>query len=101
MNSQSSRPAQKDWRTRFTSAIALHIRNKVLQAFEQAEEDPRRHQDLLTFVLVGARPTGVGTLSSAGSAPSLHVENRVPPDRSRHCPSCWLGNQQSLNLRWD
>ena len=42
-------------------ADALHIRNKVLQAFEQAEaeEDPRRHQDLLTFVLVGAGPTGV------------------------------------------
>ena len=42
-------------------ADALHIRNKVLQAFEQAEaeEDPRRHQDLLTFVLVAAGPTGV------------------------------------------
>jgi len=42
-------------------ADALHIRNKVLQTFEQAEaeEDPRRHQDLLTFVLVGAGPTGV------------------------------------------
>jgi NADH dehydrogenase len=42
-------------------ADALHIRNKVLQAFEQAEaeEDPRRHQDLLTFVLVGAGSTGV------------------------------------------
>jgi len=28
-------------------ADALHIRNKVLQAFEQAEaeDDPRRHQD--------------------------------------------------------
>ena len=33
----------------------------MLQAFEQAEaeEDPRRHQNLLTFVLVGAGPTGV------------------------------------------
>src|SRR5271166_554554 len=42
-------------------ADAGAIRNKVLQAFEQAEaeEDPRRHQDLLTFVLVGAGPTGV------------------------------------------
>jgi len=42
-------------------ADAVAIRNKVLQAFEQAEteEDPRRHQDLLTFVLVGAGPTGV------------------------------------------
>jgi NADH dehydrogenase len=36
-------------------------RNKILQAFElaEAEEDPVRHQDLLTFVLVGAGPTGV------------------------------------------
>jgi NADH:ubiquinone reductase (H+-translocating) len=40
---------------------ALAVRNKVLQAFEQAEaeEDPKLHQDLLTFVLVGAGPTGV------------------------------------------
>jgi NADH dehydrogenase FAD-containing subunit len=32
-----------------------------LQAFEQAEaeEDPKRHRDLLTFVLIGAGPTGV------------------------------------------
>src|ERR1700720_4891605 len=36
-------------------------RNKILQAFElaEAEEDPARHQDLLTFILVGAGPTGV------------------------------------------
>jgi NADH dehydrogenase FAD-containing subunit len=36
-------------------------RNKILQAFElaEAEEDPARHRDLLTFVLVGAGPTGV------------------------------------------
>src|SRR5713226_3037640 len=36
-------------------------RNKILQAFElaEAEEDPAHHQDLLTFVLVGAGPTGV------------------------------------------
>jgi NADH:ubiquinone reductase (H+-translocating) len=42
-------------------ADAVRIRNKLLQAFEQAEaeEDPSRHQDLLTFVLVGAGPTGV------------------------------------------
>jgi len=42
-------------------ADAVRIRNKVLQAFEQAEaeQDPSRHQDLLTFVLVGAGPTGV------------------------------------------
>jgi NADH:ubiquinone reductase (H+-translocating) len=42
-------------------ADAVAIRNKVLQAFEQAEaeEDPQLRQDLLTFVLVGGGPTGV------------------------------------------
>jgi NADH dehydrogenase FAD-containing subunit len=42
-------------------ADAVAIRNRILQAFEQAEaeEDPSRHRDLLTFVLVGAGPTGV------------------------------------------
>ena len=44
-----------------TLADAVAIRNKILQAFEQAEaeEDPQRHRDLLTFILVGAGPTGV------------------------------------------
>jgi NADH dehydrogenase FAD-containing subunit len=42
-------------------ADAVASRNKILQAFEQAEaeEDPSRHRDLLTFILVGAGPTGV------------------------------------------
>jgi NADH dehydrogenase len=42
-------------------ADAVAVRNKILQAFEmaEAEEDPARHKDLLTFVLVGAGPTGV------------------------------------------
>jgi NADH:quinone reductase (non-electrogenic) len=40
---------------------AVGIRNRILEAFEQAETegDPRQHRDLLTFVLVGAGPTGV------------------------------------------
>ncbi len=44
-----------------TLADAVVIRNKILQAFEQAEseEDPAVHRDLLTFVLVGAGPAGV------------------------------------------
>jgi NADH:ubiquinone reductase (H+-translocating) len=44
-----------------TLADAVAIRNKVLQTFEQAEaeDDPSHHRDLLTFVLVGAGPTGV------------------------------------------
>src|SRR6202162_4462684 len=42
-------------------ADAVVVRNKILEAFEQAEskEDPSRHRDLLTFVLVGGGPTGV------------------------------------------
>jgi len=42
-------------------ADAEAARNKILQSFElaEAEQDPSRHQDLLTFILVGAGPTGV------------------------------------------
>src|SRR5215470_6647153 len=44
-----------------TLADAVAVRNKILEAFEraEAEEDPAAHRDLLTFVLVGAGPTGV------------------------------------------
>ena len=44
-----------------TLADAVAIRNKILQAFEraEAEEDPSLHRGLLTFVMVGAGPTGV------------------------------------------
>lgn len=40
---------------------ALHIRARVINAFEQAEltEDPAERERLLTFVIVGAGPTGV------------------------------------------
>src|SRR5580698_8032913 len=49
-----------------TLADAVAVRNKILGAFEQAEatEDPARHRDLLTFVLVGAGPTGVEMASA-------------------------------------
>jgi NADH:ubiquinone reductase (H+-translocating) len=42
-------------------ADAVAIRNHILEVFElaEAEEDPACHGDLLTFVLVGAGPTGV------------------------------------------
>src|SRR5262245_41213779 len=42
-------------------ADAEAVRNRILRAFElaEAEEDPLAHRDLLTFVLVGAGPTGV------------------------------------------
>ena len=49
-----------------TLADAEVIRNKILEAFERAEaaEDPSRHRELLTFVLVGAGPTGVEMASA-------------------------------------
>jgi len=42
-------------------ADAEAIRNRILRAFElaEAEDDPRAHPDILTFVLVGAGPSGV------------------------------------------
>jgi NADH:quinone reductase (non-electrogenic) len=47
-------------------ADAVRIRNKVLRAFEQAEaeDDPSLRRELLTFVLVGAGPTGVELAAS-------------------------------------
>src|SRR5277367_2289256 len=69
-------------------ADAVAIRNKILQAFEQAEaeEDPSKHRDLLTFVLVGAGPTGV---EMAGAIAVL-VRNtlksefrRINPEKAR------------------
>src|SRR6201995_5696287 len=47
-------------------ADAVATRNKVLQAFEsaEAEEDLKRRRELLTFVMVGAGPTGVELASA-------------------------------------
>ena len=38
---------------------ALHIRGRVLSAFEVAERSPSSASQLLTFVVIGAGPTGV------------------------------------------
>jgi len=66
-------------------ADALAVRNKVLSAFEQAEaeEDPSRHRDLLTFVLVGAGPTGV----EMSSALALLVRNTLRSEFRRIDPA--------------
>jgi NADH dehydrogenase len=68
-----------------TLADAVAIRNKVLQAFElaEAEEDPRRHQDLLTFILVGAGPTGV----EMASAIAILVRNTLKSEFRRFDPT--------------
>jgi NADH dehydrogenase FAD-containing subunit len=67
---------------------AVAIRNKVLTAFEQAEaeEDPKLHRDLLTFVLVGAGPTGVEM--AAALAVLVHTTlrsdfRRIDPTKAR------------------
>jgi NADH dehydrogenase len=66
-------------------ADAVALRNKILGAFEQAEaeEDPSRHRDLLTFVLVGAGPTGV---EMAGAIAVL-VRNTLPSEFRRIDPT--------------
>lgn len=40
---------------------AEHLRNRLLYSYEQAavETDPRRRQELMTFVIIGGGPTGV------------------------------------------
>src|SRR5215469_5277071 len=66
-------------------ADAVAVRNKVLNAFEQAEaeEDPSRHRDLLTFVLVGAGPTGV----EMSAAIATLVRNSLRSDFRRIDPT--------------
>jgi NADH dehydrogenase FAD-containing subunit len=66
-------------------ADAVSVRNKILQAFEvaEAEEDPSRHQDLLTFVLVGAGPTGV----EMASAISIMVKSALKSEFRRIDPT--------------
>jgi NADH dehydrogenase len=66
-------------------ADAVAVRNKILTAFEvaEAEEDPRLHRDLLTFVLVGAGPTGV----EMASAIALLVRNTLRSEFRRIDPA--------------
>jgi NADH:quinone reductase (non-electrogenic) len=69
-------------------ADAVSIRNHVLRAFEQAEaeEDPKRHRDLLTFVLVGGGPTGVemaGALAILVRSTLRSEFRRVDPSSAR------------------
>ncbi len=66
-------------------ADAVLIRNRILQAFEQAEaeEDPGRHRELLTFVLVGAGPTGV----EMAGAMAVLVGNTLRSDFRRIDPT--------------
>src|ERR1700739_490721 len=72
-------------------ADAVAVRNKVLSAFEQAEaeQDPTRHQDLLTFVLVGAGPTGVEMSAAIATLVRTSLRSdfrRINPTSARVVP---------------
>ena len=67
---------------------ATTIRDRILRAFEIAEEvaDPKMHQDLLTFVLVGGGATGVEMAGSIAELRrfTLQMEfRRVNPAHAR------------------
>jgi NADH dehydrogenase len=69
-------------------ADAEAIRAKILEAFEraEAEEDPSRHPELLTFVLVGAGPTGVemaGAIAELVRGMLKSEFRRTDPDSAR------------------
>lgn len=65
---------------------ALTIRARVLRAFERAESDPEQADRHLTFVVVGAGPTGV-ELAGALEEIAVHAMgkefDRVDPGRAR------------------
>jgi NADH dehydrogenase len=71
-----------------TLADAESVRAKVLKAFETAEieEDPSKHPDLLTFVLVGAGPTGVEMAGALAELRRFTLKSdfrRIDPQQSR------------------
>jgi NADH dehydrogenase FAD-containing subunit len=64
------------------------VRAKILRAYECAEieEDPSQHQDLLTFVLVGAGPTGVELAAAIAVMARVSVRSdfrRIDPRKTR------------------
>lgn len=71
-----------------TLADATDVRNKVLQAFETAEleQDERRREELLTFVLVGGGPTGVEMAGAIAELARLTMRRdfrRIDPQKAR------------------
>lgn len=69
---------------------ALEIRRRMLMGFEQAEAetDPAICKSLLTFVIVGAGPTGVelaGTLAEIARHTLLNEFRHIDPSSARVC----------------
>jgi NADH dehydrogenase len=81
-----------EWRRRAPGLKSLEdatrVRRRVLLAFEQAEieVDPERRRRLLTFVVVGAGPTGVelaGALAEVSRKTLRHEFRRIDPTAAR------------------
>jgi NADH dehydrogenase len=65
---------------------ALYIRRRILSAFEEAERHPERAGELLTFVVVGAGPTGVEMAGAMAEIAVYALENEfkhIDPKSSR------------------
>ena len=71
-----------------TISDATSLRQKILLAFEEAEmeQDPERLQSLLTFVLIGAGPTGVemaGAIAELAHVALASDFRRINPKSAR------------------
>ncbi|ULQ48092.1 NAD(P)/FAD-dependent oxidoreductase [Flagellatimonas centrodinii] len=71
-----------------TAEHAIEMRRKIFGAFERAEitEDPAEQADLLTFVIVGAGPTGVelaGAIGELAHKTMVRDFRRIDPQRAR------------------
>lgn len=65
---------------------ALYIRRRILSAFEEAERHPDRAAELLTFVVVGAGPTGVemaGAMAEIAVHAMANEFKHIDPTSSR------------------
>lgn len=65
---------------------ALYIRRQILSAFEQAERHPERAAEMLTFVVVGAGPTGVemaGAMAEIAVHAMANEFRHIDPTSSR------------------
>ncbi|CAN5862320.1 NAD(P)/FAD-dependent oxidoreductase [soil metagenome] len=65
---------------------ALYIRRQILSAFEEAERQPDRAAELLTFVVVGAGPTGVemaGAMAEIAVHATSNEFKHIDPTSSR------------------
>jgi NADH dehydrogenase len=67
---------------------ALELRRRILNAFEIAEtaEDPEMQQTALTFVVIGAGPTGVemaGSISELAKRTLVHDFRRIQTKKAR------------------